>query len=147
MMVVAGGPGFGRPLSSGDIMPELPEVERGRRLADKLLCGKRIEKAAAARDTIVYTGVSPRRFAHALCGRRVLSTHRKGKYIWFALDERPWPVFHFGMSGSFRVYDHPGERPRFWKCETIAEDGTRLAMVNKRRLGRIRLLHARGSKE
>jgi formamidopyrimidine-DNA glycosylase len=48
-------------------------------------------------------------------------------------------VFHFGMTGSFHVYEDARQRPPFWKVELQTETGTRLAMCNKRRLGRIRL--------
>ena len=65
---------------------------------------------------------------------------RKGKHFWLELDRRPWPAFHFGMSGSLRVYGDASERPRYWKLELQSEDGARLAIRDPRRLGRIRLL-------
>jgi len=121
-------------------MPELPEVERGRRLAERVLVGRRIARVATVPDAIVYAGVTPRRFASALRGRCVLAVQRRGKHLWLELDRRPWPTFHFGMTGSFREYRHARDRPRFWKCELCSDDGRRLAMPNARRLGRIRLL-------
>ena len=122
-------------------MPELPEVETSRRRLERALAGRRIVATATVGDTIVYDGITPRRFAAALRGRRVLAVRRKGKHLWLELDRRPWPAFHLGMSGAFRVYGQPRERPRFWKVELRADDGTRMAMTNPRRLGRIRLLH------
>jgi formamidopyrimidine-DNA glycosylase len=44
------------------------------------------------------------------------------------------------MTGSFQVYEDPADRPRFWKLEVVLDDGTRIAMPNARRLGRIRLI-------
>ena len=120
-------------------MPELPEVERARRMAEKWLQGRSITRVATVDDRIVYEGVTPRRFACALRGKRVESVERRGKYIFMRLNERPWPVFHFGMTGAFEVYSDPADRPRFWKLELLTEDGMRLAMRNARRLGRIRL--------
>jgi formamidopyrimidine-DNA glycosylase len=96
---------------------------------------------ATAPDPLVYEGVTPRRFGRALTGRRVLAVRRKGKHLWMELDRRPWPLFHFGMTGSFEIYEDPRERPRFWKVELVAEGGLRLAMPDCRRLGRIRLQH------
>ena len=122
-------------------MPELPEVERSRRLAERCLAGKRIVKVATANDTIVYEGVTPRRFAATLRSQRVAAVHRRGKHLWLELDHRPWPTFHFGMTGSFRIYRDRSDCPRFWKVELLMSDGTRLAMPNPRRLGRIRLLN------
>jgi formamidopyrimidine-DNA glycosylase len=56
-----------------------------------------------------------------------------------ALDEPPFPLFHFGMTGSFELYRRAEDRPRFWKVELLMDDGTRLAMPDGRRFGRIRL--------
>jgi formamidopyrimidine-DNA glycosylase len=120
-------------------VPELPEVETARRRAERALRGRRIDAVAVARDPIVYEGVSPSRFAVALRGRRVLAVRRKGKHLWMELDRRPWPLFHLGMTGAFEFYRDGAQRPRFWKVEIAAEDGTRLAMSDPRRLGRIRL--------
>ena len=120
-------------------MPELPEVESARRRAERALRGRRIDRVATVDDPIVYAGVSPRRFAQALRGRRVLAVRRKGKHLWMELDARPWPLFHFGMTGSFAFYRKERDRPRFWKVEIVMEDGVRLAMPDARRFGRLRL--------
>ncbi len=122
-------------------MPELPDVESARRRAEHAIVGRRIVAVATRPDPIVFDGVSPRRFARVLRGRRVVAVRRKGKHLWMELDERPWPLFHFGMTGSFEIYRAPGERPRFWKVELLMEDETRLAMPDARRFGRIRLQH------
>jgi formamidopyrimidine-DNA glycosylase len=122
-------------------MPELPEVETARRRVARALEGRRIVRVAVTDDPIVYAGVSPGRFARALRGRRVIALHRKGKHLWMALDERPFPLFHFGMTGSFELYRLERDRPRFWKVELLMDDGTRLAMPDPRRFGRIRLQH------
>ncbi len=120
-------------------MPELPEVETARRRAQRALRGRRIVAVAVADDPIVYEGVTPARFAATLRGRRVVAVHRKGKHLWMELDRPPFPLFHFGMTGSFEIYRDGAERPRFWKVELTTEDGTRLAMPDPRRLGRLRL--------
>ncbi|MHC4989858.1 MAG: Fpg/Nei family DNA glycosylase [Planctomycetota bacterium] len=133
-------------------MPELPEVERGRRLAQRVATGRRIERVHCATDDIVLANVTPARMRLALRGRRVLDVGRRGKHLWFELDQRPWPTFHFGMTGAFVT---PGEEPlqlasspdrpqeswppRFAKIRLVFDDGGELAMTNKRRLGRIRL--------
>jgi len=122
-------------------MPELPEVEDARRRAERALAGRRILEVATVPDPIVYEGVSPRRFAAALRHRRVERVGRKGKHLWLELDRRPWPLFHFGMTGSLQIYRDESERPRFWKVELLAEGGGRVAMPDARRFGRIRLRH------
>jgi formamidopyrimidine-DNA glycosylase len=120
-------------------MPELPEVESARRRAEAALGGRRIVEVAAVADRIVFAGVTPTRFSPVLRGRRVERVHRKGKHLWMQLDERPWPLFHFGMTGSFEFYRSREDRPRFWKVELLMDDGVRLAMPDARRFGRIRL--------
>lgn len=120
-------------------MPELPEVETARRRAERALCGRRIAGVAVVPDRIVFDGVPASRFAAALRGRRVAAVRRKGKHLWLELDRRPFPLFHFGMTGSFAIYAAGAPRPRFWKVEIATEDGIRLAMSDPRRLGRIRL--------
>ena len=135
-------------------MPELPEVERGRRLAESVAACRRIAAVACAADSIVYAGVSSAEW-EALCGRQVLAVRRWGKQLWFDLDQGPHPLFHFGMSGGFRV---PGDTPlklatgpahrpdewppRYWKVRFTFEDGAELVMTDARRLGRLRLRHA-----
>ncbi len=41
------------------------------------------------------------------------------------LDRRPWPAFHFAMTGAF-TSTRGEEKPRFWKLEICAENGLRL---------------------
>lgn len=120
-------------------MPELPDVEAARVVLERALRGRRILSVATVDDPIVYAGVTPRRFAAALRGRRVLRTGRKGKHLWLELDRRPWPAFHFGMTGEFRIYGDERDRPRFWKMEMRTSDGKRVAFADARRFGRIRL--------
>jgi formamidopyrimidine-DNA glycosylase len=120
-------------------VPELPEVETARRRAESVLRGRLIAAATLAPDPIVCGGLRPARFAAALRGRRVAEVRRRGKHLWLELDRRPWPLFHFGMTGAFELAPGPASRPRFWKVEIVTEDGTRLAMTDPRRLGRVRL--------
>jgi formamidopyrimidine-DNA glycosylase len=133
-------------------MPELPEVERGRLVADAVACDRTIRRARCAKDDIVYDGVTPTKMTRALKGRTVVAVHRRGKHLWFELDRRPWPCFHFGMTGQFRAKgDAPlplrssGKKvdtswpPKFTKIHLTFDDGGELVMTNSRRLGRIRL--------
>ncbi|MGD8895229.1 MAG: DNA-formamidopyrimidine glycosylase family protein [Acidobacteriota bacterium] len=120
-------------------MPELPEVETARRRAERQLKGRRIVGVRVAPDPLVFEGISPSRFATALRARRIVAVRRRGKHLWMELDRRPFPMFHFGMSGAFALYRDGEPRPRFWKVELLAEGGRRLALSDPRRFGRIRL--------
>ncbi len=136
-------------------MPELAEVEHGRRVAEAVCVGRRIDKVWCDDDPIVYEGRSPDEVSTALSGARVEAVLRHGKHLWFELDRRPWPTFHFGMTGAFRTPQAAilelastpkgGEKswpPRFAKIRLELDDGAQLVMTNKRRLGRIRLRHS-----
>lgn len=120
-------------------MPELPEVESQRRRLQRWLKGRRLAAVAVADDPVVFAGLTVRALATALRGRRVRAARRRGKHLWLELDRRPWPAFHFGMTGSFSFYRREAERPRFWKIELVTDDGRRLAYTDPRRFGRIRL--------
>lgn len=133
-------------------MPELPEVEFGRKLAESVAHERTIASVTCARDEIVFEGVSAARWRKALVGKRVLAIQRRGKQLWFQLDEGPHPLFHFGMTGAFHVPGHvplelaahPNPQaqawpPRFTKIEVAFDDGGLLAMTNARRLGRLKL--------
>ncbi|MHC4829736.1 MAG: DNA-formamidopyrimidine glycosylase family protein [Planctomycetota bacterium] len=135
-------------------MPELPEVEFGRKLAERVALGRAITRVLGEADEIVYDGITLTRFRRALKGKKVLAVRRHGKQLWFELDARPWPLFHFGMTGAFHT---PGDKalilassrkggdgteawpPRFTKLRLCFDGGGELCMTNKRRLGRIRL--------
>lgn len=132
-------------------MPELPEVEYARRIAENLLVGKRVVEAYVdATDDIVFVDKNPTLLPKALVDRRLCAARRRGKYLWWEFEERPHLVLHFGMTGMFRT---PGDEPlvlesspkhldrnwppRFTKLRVVMEDGNELAMTNSRRLGRI----------
>lgn len=119
-------------------MPELPEVESVRRRLAGAFRGRRIVAVRIRPDPLVFDGVTPARFAAALRGATVTGAGRWGKHLWLELDRRPWPLLHFGMTGWIDVY-REGPPPRHWKFEMVADDGTRAALRDPRRFGRIRL--------
>jgi len=132
-------------------MPELPEVEEARRIAQRVGAGRRITGVECAADPIVFERLPPARMRQTLLGRRVIAARRHGKHLWLELDRRPWPCFHFGMAGGFHAPAARGVRlvssgdradswpPRFTKLMLTFHDGGALAMSDARRLGRIRL--------
>lgn len=89
----------------------------------------------------MLSGVSPRRIEKALEGATVEDATRFGKHLWFELDRKPWPVFHFGMTGAFHFYETGAPTPRFLRLELILDDGCRFAFTDPRRFGRLRLAH------
>jgi formamidopyrimidine-DNA glycosylase len=113
-------------------MPELPEAERARQQIERAL-GREIA-AVDDRDTYVCRPHAPGELAAALAGERLLRTHRRGKFLWV---ETTGPVLglHLGMAGRIAVDEPPA--PNGWDRFSLDfADGGRLALHDKRRLGR-----------
>lgn len=113
-------------------MPELPEAERARQQIDRAV-GREIV-AVDDRDTYVCRPHVPGEIAAALTGATLLSTHRRGKFLWV---ETSGPVLglHLGMAGRITIDEPPA--PNGWDRFALDfADGGRLALHDKRRLGR-----------
>ncbi|KAJ3382281.1 hypothetical protein HDU84_004390 [Entophlyctis sp. JEL0112] len=133
-------------------MPELPEVERARKMCHDRCVGATITNVVAFDDTIVFAdGTTAESFAAALTNRKVVDTFRRGKMFALILDGKgTHPVMHFGMTGNLAVKgDAPFVYadfkpdatfpPRFCKFIMTLSTGTELAFSDPRRLARIRL--------
>ncbi|KAJ3300498.1 hypothetical protein HK104_011003 [Borealophlyctis nickersoniae] len=130
-------------------MPELPEVERARRLIHENLLEDTIVDTV---DEIVYTGCTNTEFADAVTGGKIVDTGRRGKVFWIVLDKDVNPVLHFGMTGNLQLKGHaplqyrdniktPEEWPPLYaKFILKFASGAELAFTDPRRLGRIRLI-------
>ena len=115
-------------------MPELPEAERARQQIERAL-GREIV-AVDDRDTYVCRPHAPGEIAAALVGRRLVSAHRRGKFLWAETDDGgPELGLHLGMAGRISVDEPPA--PNAWDRFVLDfADGGRLALRDKRRLGR-----------
>lgn len=122
-------------------MPELPLVERSRREALRRIGHRRIIAVAARPDAIMMPQLSVHKLVASLEGAVVCGLGRRGKYLWLELDRRPWPVLHFGMTGSF-CYLKPGEpAPKHWRLDLAFAHGLRLVLDDPRRFGRVMLVN------
>jgi formamidopyrimidine-DNA glycosylase len=114
-------------------MPELPEAERARQQLDRII-GREIV-AVDDRDTYVCRPHAPGEIAAALVGHRITATHRRGKFLWVETDGGPDLGLHLGMAGRIAVDET--EAPRAWDRFVLEfADGGRMALRDKRRLGR-----------
>jgi formamidopyrimidine-DNA glycosylase len=82
-------------------MPDLPEVERTRRLLAPAMTGARFTRVRLNRRDL-RTPFSPD-FADRLRGRTVRALERRGKYLVAELSSGDALLMHLGMSGSFHV--------------------------------------------
>ena len=114
-------------------MPELPEAERARLQIDRAL-GREIV-AVDDRDTYVCRPhAAGRDRGGAGRAARCCARHRRGKFLWV---ETTGPVLglHLGMAGRIEIDEPPA--PRHWDRFALEfADGGRLALHDKRRLGR-----------
>jgi formamidopyrimidine-DNA glycosylase len=86
-------------------------------------------------DTYVTRPHQPGEIASALAGHRFTRAHRRGKFLWVETDDGPELGLHLGMSGRIDIDEPPA--PNHWDRFSIAfADGGRLALRDKRRLGR-----------
>jgi formamidopyrimidine-DNA glycosylase len=117
-------------------MPELPEAERARQTLESVL-GRRIA-AVDDTDTYVCRPHRPGEIASALVGETFASAHRRGKFLWLQTEDGPTLGLHLGMAGSIAL-EAPTEKPIWDRFTVHFEDGTRMALRDRRRLGRAML--------
>jgi len=141
-------------------VPELPEVEKARKLIADEALHRRIVAVDDA-DTFVCRPHAPGELRDALTGRTLTAARRRGKAIWLetsGLGESAEPGpdlgIHLGMGGRIVVTSADGRaaeggdragrdaQPRKpeWNRFTLRfADGGALVLFDKRRLGRVRL--------
>jgi formamidopyrimidine-DNA glycosylase len=123
-------------------MPELPEVETVRAGVERHVVGRTVATAEVLNPRAVRRDLAgPGGFAAAMTGRTFLRAERRGKYLWFALDDTEALLAHLGMSGQLLVGD-PGRplsthvRARF----TFADGGPDLRFTDQRTFGHLMLV-------
>ncbi|TVZ06455.1 bifunctional DNA-formamidopyrimidine glycosylase/DNA-(apurinic or apyrimidinic site) lyase [Trebonia kvetii] len=122
-------------------MPELPEVETVRAGLERHVVGRTVATAAVLNPRAVRRDLAgPEGFAAAMVGRTFLRAERRGKYLWFALDDSEALLAHLGMSGQLLVGDperplSPHVRARF----TFADGGPDLRFTDQRTFGHLML--------
>jgi formamidopyrimidine-DNA glycosylase len=122
-------------------VPELPEVEvvrrglathvEGRRLATVELRGHRVARRHLP---------GPTDLADRLAGRRVAQVRRRGKYLWWDLEDDLGLLLHLGMSGQLLIEDAsaPDEKHLHARFR-FDDDGPELRFVDQRTFGGLAL--------
>ncbi|SNC61261.1 DNA-(apurinic or apyrimidinic site) lyase [Hymenobacter gelipurpurascens] len=118
-------------------MPELPEVETYRRFLDELVVGQTIV-AFEVKDTHVLA-TEEDVLRNALLGHSIVATTRLGKNCFLELDTGQILVLHFGMTGDVGAYRDEPDAPRFTRVALHLDSGLRIAFIDPRKFGRIRL--------
>ncbi len=134
-------------------MPELPEVESYRLLAEKTALGRPVAAVVRVDPRYLRTGpaaaLGKAALGQAVVGRRFVAARRTGKLMLLDTDGGPTLGLHFGMTGTLVVdgragvdwllYSSRKEEPRFEPFILRFADGGTLAVRDPRRLGRVDL--------
>jgi len=129
-------------------VPELPEVEAYRRLAESSALGRTITGVHAPDRWYLKHGVDEAALG-AIVGERFEAARRRGKLLMLDTGCGPTLGLRFGMSGRLVVdgvagvdallYSTNAELPRFERFALSFEDGGQVAMRDPRRLGGVEL--------
>jgi formamidopyrimidine-DNA glycosylase len=119
-------------------MPELPEVERFRTIAEEHVLGRRIERARFFDDWMLKDS-APSTAARRLRGQEVSSVDRKGKILGIFTPPAVLAL-HFGMDGH-PVINRAGDPIHHWDRLILDLDSNeQFRYRNSRRLGFIRVV-------
>jgi formamidopyrimidine-DNA glycosylase len=128
-------------------VPELPEVESYRRLAEAVV-GRRVV-AVDAPDEWFVKGGPPEEVVASVVGRRVIRARRRGKLLVLDLDDGGRLGLRFGMTGRLLVDGHTAidrleyssgrDEPRWDRFRLTFDGGGDLRIRDPRRLGGVTL--------
>jgi len=84
-------------------MPELPEAETVRRQLEPQIVGARITATWARLPRITQPSIAE--FIETTVGQRILDARRRGKQLYFPLENGASLLVHLGMTGRLHVED------------------------------------------
>ena len=126
-------------------MPELPEVERYRVLAEAAALDRTITAVQAPDAWYLKRATSADSVSAALVGQRFVTARRRGKLMMLDTGDGTVLGLRFGMSGRLLVDDQAGvdeliysgrfADPRFERFAVVFDGGGTLSMNDPRRLG------------
>ena len=102
-------------------MPELPEVETVRRGLEHFVTGFTFRSAHNLHPRVLKpASIAP---LSAVEGSRIVSINRRGKFLWFRLDNDLALVAHLGMSGQFLVAQRDRPDPKHMRARFSLKRG------------------------
>ena len=130
-------------------VPELPEVERYRQLAESAALDRPIAAVRAADSWYLKRGLTEVVVSIALVGQHFVTARRRGKLMMLDVSDGTVLGLRYGMSGRLVVDGQIGvDRlvssrvpvdPRYERFAVVFSDGGWLAMQDPRRLGGVEL--------
>lgn len=117
-------------------MPELPDVEAYKKIADKSIGSKVV-------DIIVkdekFIGVSQNSLGRYVKNHEVKKNLRRGKYLFIKMNSKYALALHFGMTGYLKYVAPGSETPSYAKCIFELSNNHKLIYVSKRKLGKVEI--------
>jgi formamidopyrimidine-DNA glycosylase len=120
-------------------MPELPDVEIFRRVAEQHGVGRVVAGVVVA-DPGSLEGATEAALQRRLKGRRLVSARRHGKVLFAGFDGAGTLAMHFGTNGSLLHVPSGDNNSPFVRIAFAFAEGDRLAYLNPRRIGRVRAI-------
>lgn len=119
-------------------MPELPEVETVRRQIAPYVINQTIVAAWAKIERCTLPSIAG--FTQRLSGQRIVAACRRGKQIYFPLQNNDHLLIHLGMSGRLFVQKSTFTRddsPRHIQAALSLGDGQQLLFEDPRTFGKV----------
>lgn len=121
-------------------MPELPEVETVKRIAEPLVVGRTIE---AVDVNPLFPGVliGPDGIdaAGTIPGLTIEVVSRRGKYLIIRLTQSWMFIIHLRMTGRFLVMNREADPVRFQHLTLQLDNGMDVRFADQRKFGRVQL--------
>lgn len=115
-------------------MPELPDVEGFRAVAEDVAVGATVRRVETTDDRVLRN-TTPQGLGQALADARVTGTERHGKWLWLRTDASSDLLLHFGMTGQLHAHDEGDGACDHDRLLLDLDDGTRLALHMPRLFG------------
>jgi formamidopyrimidine-DNA glycosylase len=118
-------------------MPELPEVEVVRSGLERHLIGRQISQVEVLHPRAIRRHIpGAKDFQSRLVGRAITALRRRGKYLWFVLDDEQALIGHLGMSGQFLLLPNGAVDEKHLRIRFEFDDwATQLRFVDQRTFG------------
>ena len=128
-------------------LPELPEVETTARSLRPRLVGLRVLDVSGIDWPRMFPNTTETDLQSTLCGKRVVSVDRRGKYLLVELDGDTWLAVHRKMSGNLLFQNRDTPLAPHTHLVIDLDSGTQLRFVDTRKFGRVYLFHSREERD
>lgn len=122
-------------------MPELPEVETVRQsLLDRVVGRQIIDLRVGDFPGVVGTE-SPDTVRSRVSGKRFQDIRRRGKYLFFDLDDDTSIMIHLRMTGKLSLVPAARDELRHQRAALVLDSGRDLRFSDQRKFGRVLHMH------